>query len=240
MTDPTGTLLSSNGYVTREELDLIPTPLSTPTHKPISYKRVNECFDEALAFRKIGTVKEAHAVNKNGMQYFGIRELDMGFGGGRYALGYRTSNDKTIGFGMTAGCKVVVCDNLLLRGDYTPLMHKHTSKFNLEEALSVGIDNVLRYFEPMRLDIQRWQNTQLSDDEARVHLYKICFEEESLQKHLLRSAHDNYFHPKHDEFLPRNLWSLNNALTESIKALDPIQQQKAAARIGEYFQHQHL
>jgi hypothetical protein len=41
--------------------------------------------------------------------------------------------------------------------------------------------------------------------------------------------------PKYEEFLPRTVWSLQNAFTSAINVLDPISRQKAQAAIGEYF-----
>jgi hypothetical protein len=85
-------------------------------------------------------------------------------------------------------------------------------------------------------DIQRWQDTQITDVTAKLHIYEAFVEEATdLPKHLMRQVHMNFFNPKHEEFMPRTYWSLNNAYTEAIKTLEPIPQQRAAAAIGRYF-----
>jgi len=60
------------------------------------------------------------------------------------------------------------------------------------------------------------------------------------RKHLARSAHDLYFEPKYEEFRPRTIWSLSNALTSALKELDPIGQFKAATKLGEFLEAQAL
>jgi hypothetical protein len=43
-------------------------------------------------------------------------------------------------------------------------------------------------------------------------------------KRLARTVHYLYFEPKYEEFKPRTIWSLSNALTSAFKELDPIPQ----------------
>ena len=47
-------------------------------------------------------------------------------------------------------------------------------------------------------------------------------------------VHDLYFAPKHEAFMPRNLWSLSNAFTSAFKKLAPTKQFEATARLGAY------
>lgn len=86
-----------------------------------------------------------------------------------------------------------------------------------------------------RIDI--WKNYSLTDDQARVLLYKVFIERDGIElpRHLAPLAHESYFNPPHAEFMPRNLWSLQNALTESAKALDPVPHVQAATQIGGFF-----
>ena len=50
-----------------------------------------------------------------------------------------------------------------------------------------------------------------------------------MPKHLARRVHDLYFNPLHEEFAPRTMWSLSNAITSGFKELDLIPQFKATA-----------
>jgi hypothetical protein len=53
---------------------------------------------------------------------------------------------------------------------------------------------------------------------------------------LARTVHDLYFELKYEEFKPRTIWSLSNAFTSAFKALDPVPQFKAAAKLGEFLE----
>ncbi len=47
-------------------------------------------------------------------------------------------------------------------------------------------------------------------------------------------VHEHYFHPNHEAFYPRNLWSLSNAFTSAFKKLAPIKQFEVTARLGSF------
>ncbi len=53
---------------------------------------------------------------------------------------------------------------------------------------------------------------------------------------LSRCENDLYFEPKYDEFKPRTTWSLPNAFTLVFKALEPVPQFKATAKLGEFME----
>ena len=116
-----------------------------------------------------------------------------------------------------------MCHNLAFRGDYTPVLAKHSKHFSLEGALSIGVDRMQRNFEPMQQQVERWRGQQLSPDVARLTIYE-AFVEGKLEapKHLARAVHDLYFEPQYEEFRPRTVWSLSNAFTSAFKELDPI------------------
>ena len=76
---------------------------------------------------------------------------------------------------------------------------------------------------------------ELTDVTAKVVIYE-AFVKGKLEapKHLARTVHDLYFEPKYEEFRPRTIWSLSNAFTSAFKALDPIPQFRATAKLGEF------
>lgn len=43
---------------------------------------------------------------------------------------------------------------------------------------------------------------------------------------------DQYFHPQHDDFRPRTMWSLSNAFTFVLKEIDPVPQYKATGKLA--------
>ena len=53
-------------------------------------------------------------------------------------------------------------------------------------------------------------------------------------RQMMPTVHANYFDPGHEDFRSRNLWSLSNAFTSAFKALGPLKQFEATAKLGLY------
>lgn len=130
-----------------------------------------------------------------------------------------------------------VCYNLAFRGDYTPVLAKHSKHFSLEDAIWIGVDRMQRNFEPMQKQVERWRAHQLSAEAAKLTIYGAFIEGElDVPKYLSRRVHDLYFNPQHEEFKPRTMWSLSNAFTSAFKELDPIPQFKGTAKLEEFLE----
>jgi hypothetical protein len=237
----TSTLISCNGTITRAELANVPTPPSTATHVPIPHASVVDALVETLAHRQIAVVGEEFALSADGMEMFGVLDLATGFEGCRFAIGIRNANNKRFRLACTVGLRVFVCHNLAFRGDYSPVLAKHSKRFSLEDALSIGVDRMQRNFEPMRQQVDNWRNEQLSTATAKLSIYRAFIEGDlEVPKHLARRVHDLYFNPQHEEFQPRTMWSLSNAFTSAFKELDPIPQFKATAKLGAFLESANL
>lgn len=223
--------------LTRDQLATIPTPEGTDTHHPVPHIQIVTSLVETLAFRNIAVVRDEYAVSEDGMKLFGVLELQQGFAGCRFALGLRNSNDKSMRLALTVGYRVFVCDNMAFHGDFTPVLAKHSKRFNLQDALSIGVDRMQRNFEPMQRQVEEWREKQISDAEAKLVIYRAFVEDQlDAPKHLARAVHDLYFNPQHEYFASRTIWSLSNAFTSAFKTLDPIPQFKATAKLGAFLQ----
>lgn len=227
------TLIAYDGKLSRDELALVPTPQATATHKPIPHIEVVQGLVETLGFRRISVIKDEYAVSRDGMKMFGVMEIDQGMHGARFALGIRNSHDKSLRLAITVGYRVFVCENLAFSGDFSPVLAKHSKHFSLSNALSIGVDDMQRNFEPMVQAVDTWRSTQLSDTDARMVIYQAFIEAElDVPRHLARGVHDLYFNPQYEDFAPRTMWSLSNAFTSSFKDLDPIPQYKATGKLA--------
>jgi len=236
LSENTSTLMSYGGKLTREQLTLVETPPGTATHKPIPHHEIVDALVETLGFRHIAVHHMEFAVSEDGNKCVGLIELEHGFTGARFALGLRNSHDKTMRLALTVGYRVFVCENLAFNGDFEPLLAKHTKNFNLQRALSVGVDDMQRNFKPMVEAVERWRENHISDATARLIIYRAFVEGElEAPYHLDRRVHV-CFNPTLDEFRPRTAWSLSNAFTSTFKELEPIPQFKATARFGAFFQ----
>ena len=223
--------------ITREELKVISTPAGSPTHQPIPHCEIVGALAETLSFRQISVVREEYAVSGDGMKMFGVLDLETTFDACRFAIGIRNSNDKSMRLALTVGYRVFVCDNMAFAGDFTPVLAKHSKHLNLVDILAVGVDRMQRNFEPMQKQVEVWKGTRLADESAKLVIYKAFVEGElDVPKHLARRVHDLYFNPTVDEFAPRTTWSLSNAFTSAFKALDPIPQFKATAKLASFLE----
>ena len=54
---------------------------------------------------------------------------------------------------------------------FTPVLAKHTERFNLIDSLAVGVERIQRNFEPMQRQVEDWRKTQISDERAKLILY---------------------------------------------------------------------
>lgn len=229
-------LMSYAGKISREQLIGIPTPLATATHHPVPHHDVINALVETLSFRHMDVIKDEYAVSKDGMKLFGVMELGAQFHGCRFALGIRNSHDKSFRLSMTVGYRVFVCENLMFQGEYTPVLAKHTKNFSLLNALSVGVDDMQRNYTPMVQQVKTWQESRISDVEAKMVIYEAFISGElDVPRHLARVVHQNYFEPTHEEFESRSMWSLSNAFTSAFKVLDdPISIFRATAKLGDF------
>jgi hypothetical protein len=221
--------------ITREELKLIPTPEGSATHQPIQHNQIVEALVESLSFRHISAVREEYAVSNDGMKMFGVLDLETTFDGCRFSVGIRNANDKSMRLALTVGYRVLVCDNMAFHGDFSPVLAKHTKRLSLVDVLSIGVDRIQRNFEPMKKQVESWKATRISDETAKLVIYRAFVEGElDVPKHLTRRVHDHYFNPQIAEFAPRTTWSLSNAFTSVFKDLDPIPQFRATAKLASF------
>jgi hypothetical protein len=221
--------------LSRDQLATILPPEPTETFKPISHADLIHNVLDGLSYRHINVVRDEYAVSDDGMKLFGVLDLETTFDEARFSLGIRNANDKSMRLALTVGFRVFVCDNMAFYGDFTPVLAKHSKHFNLQDALAVGIDRIQRNFEPMRRQVESWRGLQLTDDAAKLVIYR-AFIEDCLEapKHLARLVHEHYFDPQYPEFAPRTFWSLSNAFTSAFKELDPVPQFRATAKLGAF------
>src|SRR2546427_9159717 len=221
--------------VSRDELKMIPVPETTRTFKPIPHYEIVDALVEALGFRYIGVVRDEYAVSPDGMKMFGVLDLETAFDGCRFAIGIRNGNDRSLRLSLTCGVRVFVCDNLSFQGEFTPVLAKHSKNFSIIDSLAIGVDRIQRNFDPLRQQVEAWQSQQITDDQAKLVIYRAFIEGDlSVPRALALDVHRNCFEPTHSDFAPRTMWSLSNAFTSALKSLDPIPFFQATAKLGTF------
>lgn len=234
--EPTGTLIAhvDTELITRAQLAEIQVPEGTRTHKPVAHIDVVNAVIESLGFRKIGVHRDQYAVDKTGMKMFGVMDLEEEFSGCRFSIGLRNSNDKSMRLAMTIGTRVLVCDNMSFRGDFTPVLAKHSASMSLIDLVSIGIDRMQRSFEPLKRQVEGWQLKPLGPNDARLAIYWAFMDSRICVPHrLMKRVHDLHF--TDERFPPDRVWRLLNAFTSTFKELDPMKRFPATVRLGNFF-----
>ena len=77
------------------------------------------------------------------------------------------------------------------------MLAKHSKNFSLQNALSIGVDDMQRNFKPMVEGVELWREQTLSDVSARLVIYRAFIEGElEVPRQLARNVHDLYFNPE--------------------------------------------
>jgi len=148
-----------------------------------------QALEEQLGFRHIAIASEEYAVTKDGKNFFGVMTLDQGIDGAQFALGVRNSHSKQFRLSIVVGMRIFVCSNLSFAGDFNIVLAKHSKNLNLKHSISIGIDEAQRGFEPMQIQVSAWKEIQVSDDQARLAIFKAFVEDQlDAPKHLARKC----------------------------------------------------
>jgi hypothetical protein len=234
-----GTLITHCGArrISREELAALTVPEETRTFKPIGHSDLIEKIMETLWYRRMNIVRDEYAVSQDGMKLFGLLEMDLEYKGVRFAIGIRNSNDKSMRVAMVAGYKVTVCDNMMLQGDFQPLLAKHSKNFALEDGLSIACDRIQRNIGRLHQEINQKQEKVIEPRDAKSLLY-TAFTDGRFPISLFRAVHREFFiAPSYEEFKASTMWSLENAFTTTFKKLNPMSQFEMTARLGKFLAH---
>jgi hypothetical protein len=222
--------------ITRQELALIETPEPTDTFKPIPHHTLVDALAETLSFRHINVTSDEYVVSPDGMKMFGLLQLDATFLDCRFSIGIRNAHDKSMRLGLVAGYNVLVCSNMSFNGEFKPVLAKHSKHFNLEDALTIGVDRIQKNWKPMQAELELRRTTEISDDKARLMIYE-AFLQGRFPIKLMKPVDREYFQPSYEEFKPKTLWSLENAFTHGFKQLNPIPMYQATAQLGTFMKN---
>ena len=97
---------------------------------PDPYLAVVEGLVETLSRRHIGVVGEEFAVSRDGMEMFGVIDLETSFDGCRFAIGIRNANNKHFRFPAPSVCACSCVTTSHFRGTIAPssLNTRNTSR----------------------------------------------------------------------------------------------------------------
>ncbi len=208
---------------TLEDIAAVPVPEETESYKPLPH------YDLALNTMRIGedmmvgkgfqVDKAQFGLDKTGARMFGLVSFANGVEGIGLAVGFRNSYDKSMSAGFAVGGRVFVCDNLAMAGELV-VMRKHTGGIieELRDKLVLTFHRAATTWNRLVEDRKRMQDTSVDDDLAYAMMGR-AYGHGLLSAGQLPKVNVEWKTPRHDEFAPRNLWSIYNAFTEVYKGL---------------------
>jgi len=208
------------------EVASVPLPEQTNTYIPVPYENLvlntRKIADRLL--NEYSFVKDQFALsggeNKD-QRMFAVLQYEANNSEMGYAIGIRSSYDKSMSNGFCAGAQIFVCDNLMFRGEVT-YMRKHTKNVwnDIEEKTMTTLYRGMDNFQNLSKDSKQMKERDVSNDIAGSFLGRL-FINGDMTPRQLQKAKQQWFKPIHEEFEPNTLWSLYNACTESLKTTPP-------------------
>jgi len=204
-----------------KQLRNVVTPEATPTWTPVAHDALVDSVKGALVSSGANIVKEEHALYRDGARYFGLLHLSENNDGGNTVIGIRNSHDKTFPAGLSLGNHVFVCDNLSFSGDVT-VARKHTRFIgrDLDRLIYFAVGKMADLRQKQLVRFAAYKGRELSDLEAHDLIIRALLAH-IISGEAVTKVVGEWRKPAHDEFAPRNVWSLFNDFTEVLKGIAP-------------------
>lgn len=217
-------LHSGAHQIERGQLLAIETPDATSSFVPIPHHNLLAQVEHALSMTGLKVTGERHGVNKDGMEYFGIldvertgTEVELSKGYIR-TLGLRNAHNKRFPAIVGAGSRVFVCDNLAFSAEIQ-IARRHTTHIfrDLPALVARAIGLLASKWIDQDKRFDAYKQTEISDAEAHdviVRALDFRVVGGTQIPHVL----NEYRNPRHEEFKDgKTLWRLFNAFTETLK-----------------------
>lgn len=203
----------------RQEIINVPTPRPTQSWTPIPHIDLVSHVETTIRSNGLIVGTQAHSLTHDGMRYFGLMEIQRRDSHQDYCwvLGLRNSHDKTFPAGVVAGASCFVCDNLSFSGE-VKLARKHTRFImrDLPQLVQSAVGKLMERWHHQDERIGSYKLTDLDDRTAHDLVVRAFDVGVCCNRHIPLVLHE-WRQPRHEEFASRNVWSLFNAFTESLK-----------------------
>tara|TARA_Y100001963_G_scaffold155400_1_gene246448 strand:- start:6407 stop:7387 length:981 start_codon:yes stop_codon:yes gene_type:complete len=216
--------------VTRVDVDNTKTPPPAGRHHPIPHGMFLDCITKQLHHVDIDITETRLGLTHDGNRLFGTFEIEKRTQqtemfsspetGGTFTnlVGFRNSHDQSFAASLVAGGRVFVCDNLMLHGEIK-MNRKHTRFIERDLPNIVG-HMVLQLFDKwlhQEVRYDAYADTELNNEQAH-DLMMLGFRNGCIPGSKINRVIECWDTPTHDEFAPRNAWSLFNCFTEAQKS----------------------
>lgn len=198
--------------VTLDQLRAVALPEATESHLPLAHFDLVSMVKYALGYFEHEVISEQHAIDHDGMRYFGLLSLRSPYSDYEDTVGLRNSNDRTFPIGIAFGSKVFVCSNLAFSGDHI-IKRKHTanSKRDLPGLVAEVVEPLRQQRIAQNQKLLTYQATPLSDA-AADHVILDLYRKDVIGVQAIGHVLDAYENPPHD-WGDKTAWRMFNATT---------------------------
>lgn len=202
--------------VTRSEVDSVETPPATDTHFPIPFSRVLDMTLENLQGHGFEPTRQRLALHGDAKFFATIDMASALAPGVTLAVGLRSSHDRSLPYGLVAGSRIFVCDNLSLTSDLSRMIRvKHTrfGENRFDSSMNRLVKTLPQFMENEASRIKQFQHTMISDVDAESLILRSHDKGIVGHRHLIPVLRE-YRSPSFEEFSDApSLWRLENAFT---------------------------
>ena len=213
-----GTLIVEK-KVTMSQLNKMPKPIpATKWHKPIPHFTAITAVLDELKSRKLTVSELEVGTSHNDLRCFWLAKL-ASEGDLAHFIGGRNAHDRSVSYALYGGADIFICSNMMVSAKFSDA-RKHTNGIteDLADLVNKSLDRVLRENVVNRKRINYYKKQPLGNKDA------YFFMEDAMKRDILGPSKIKYLveqweKPLHEEFAPKNAWSLHNCFTEIFKDL---------------------
>ncbi len=193
----------------------VPVPDHTDSYIPVSNKHLIDSVKDQLSSNGLSVSNEQYELSKNGLQMFGSMSIAANSTDNVMVkeFGFRNSYDKSLPVGFVSGSRVLVCSNLMFRGDII-LMRKHTLNVygDFERLLSQAVSGIDTQFSSIQYEYEKMNSIPVSDTEAAHLTGEMYF------KNKIKDTHVSIIRKEwNDTYKNKTAWDFCQCTTEALK-----------------------
>lgn len=244
-------MLEKGKCATLDYVRSIETPAATDTWRPVSHREVIDAAfkaaeDRNLKFDFQALVRDGKLYGDSGQKptpvpggvcffklLFQPSEDIKAPEGTRYTLVGMNAHDKSQALEFVAGGQVSVCSNGVRAGEII-VKRKHTSQIDVTSHVGSVFDQFLDQRTILNRMVEELQGRDLTDDKAVNMVVDAADAGAISSSHILPVVRE-WREPSHEEFRPRNAWSLYNAHTEVMKKQSADRQRDGFRALNQVF-----
>ncbi len=202
-------------FANLNEVITVPVPAPTDSYIPVSNKHLIDSVKDHLSSNGFSVCNEQYELSKNGLQMFGSMSISTNNTDSVMVkeFGFRNSYDKSLPVGFVSGSRVLVCSNLMFRGDII-LMRKHTLNVyeDFEKLLLKAVSGINTQFNSIQEEYEKLNKITLSDTEAAHLTGEMYFKNKIKDTHvsIIRKEWKNTYTNK-------TAWDFCQCTTEALK-----------------------